>query len=758
MDFVELEAAEGLRWTWNSWPATKSEVDALVIPLSVMCTPLMQFNELPILPYDPLICNQCGAVLNPYARVDYQSRIWVCPFCTKKNPFPRSYSGIGENNLPGELFPTYSTVEYHLGKKVPPPLPPPPPSISNRFGSSGSLALSSSSLLPAAVEHRGIAPAFVFVVDACTDGDELLALKNELLYVVSSLPENSLVGLVTFDSMVRIHDLSSTDCLRVFVLHGDREQSSDQMKKLLGIDRKTSSKQGFLLPLSECEFNITTAIEDIHSSTRVKRGHRSSRSTGAAISASVGLLEGLSINNGSRILVFTSGPATLGPGMIVKSDLANSIRSHQDIFNDRGFHYAKASGFYKKLSERLSDSSIVLDFFACSLDQVGAAEVKVPVENSGGFMMLGDSFESEEFRKSLRHLFDRDKDGSLKMCFDVTIEIVTSKDFKVFRALGPITPLKNKNGTWKLGTVTSKTCVAFFFQVADEPKSQPNSAFFLQIITRYRDGDMSIRKRVTTASRRWVTKRSPEISSGFDQEAAACIMARLAIDKAESEMAEDVIHWLDKMLVRFSSRFGDYIPEDSSTFQLSSNFSLYPQFMYHLRRSQFIVVFNSSPDETGFFRLVLNREGVLGSLIMIQPTLLRYSFHGPPVPVVLDVCSITPDSILLFDSFFHVVIHYGAHIGQWRKMGYDQDMNNESLRKMLEEVVVEAEQLTVDRFPVPKVIKCDQYSSQARFLLAKLNPSVTHDSVYTDQTEIIYTDDMSLQTFVEHLRALAVQG
>ncbi|CAL5367611.1 unnamed protein product [Camellia sinensis] len=36
--------------------------------------------------------------------------------------------------------------------------------------------------------------------------------------------------------------------------------------------------------------------------------HRRQRSTSAAISAVVGLLEGCSINTGSRILVFTSGP------------------------------------------------------------------------------------------------------------------------------------------------------------------------------------------------------------------------------------------------------------------------------------------------------------------------------------------------------------------------------------------------------------------------------------------------------------------
>ena len=291
MDFVELETIEGLRWSWNSWPVSKSEAAALVIPLSIMCTPLMQFNELPLLPYDPLICNLCGAVLNPYARVDYQSRIWVCPFCYRKNLFPRSYAGIGENNLPAELFPTYSTVEYQLSKKLSNPgsnlnlsnnwgnrfLSSNPSSNLNLSGnlsqignkvenlgsnlnlssswgnglgsnsnnnwgsglspsaslspavSSSSLVSSFSSASVSGLDLRGVGPAFVFVVDVSSSEAELRALKNELLHVVSQLPESALVGLVTFDSMVRVHDLGFTECLRVVVLHGERELSSDQV-------------------------------------------------------------------------------------------------------------------------------------------------------------------------------------------------------------------------------------------------------------------------------------------------------------------------------------------------------------------------------------------------------------------------------------------------------------------------------------------------------------------------------------------------
>lgn len=785
MDFVELEAIEGLRWSWNSWPVSKVEASALVIPLSIMCTPLMQLNELPLLPYDPLICNHCGAVLNPYARVDYQSRIWICPFCFQKNSFPRSYAGIGENNLPAELFPTYSTVEYVYGKKLASPTSSSNLSLTPR--GNGLLSVSSSSMSSmmssfsfSNPDDRGLGPAFVFVVDTCSSNEELSALKNELLLVVEKLPENALVGLVTFDAMVHLHDLGFAECSRVVLLPGDRELSSDQTRQFLGVHRTrqqqigktpTIQSQSFLLPLSEFEFKITTSIEEIHTSVQPITGQRPKRSTGAAISAAVGLLEACSVNMGSRVMVFTSGPATLGPGVIVGSDLGNAIRNHRDIINGHASHYKKSSTFYKQLSDRLFEASIVLDLFACSLDQVGVAELKVPIEKSGGFVMLGDSFESIQFRKCLRHIFNHDEDGSLKMYFDATIEIVTTKDVKVCGALGPCVSLQKKSNsvsdkdigeggtsTWKLSTLTKKTCIAFFFQVGgDEQKVQPGSAFFVQFITRYRHGNMEIRRRVTTAARRWVGSHSPEINAGFDQEAAASVMARLAVHRSDGSHAHDVIRWIDKTLIRFASKFADYVQEDPSTFRLSSNFSLYPQFMYYLRRSQFIDVFNSSPDETAFFRLMLNREGVVGSLIMIQPTLFQYSFDGPPVPVVLDVRSISPDVILLFDSYFYVVIHYGSKIAQWRKLGYERDPNYENFRKLLEAPEADAEQLVAERIPVPKLVKCDQHSSQARFLLAKLNPSLTQKSMHVDDKDVIFTDDVSLQVFIEHLQELAVQ-
>ena len=70
----------------------------------------------------------------------------------------------------------------------------------------------------------------------------------------------------------------------------------------------------------------------------------------------------------------------------------------------------------------------------------------------------------------------------------------------------------------------------------------------------------------------------------------------------------------------------------------------------------------------------------------------------------------------------------------------------------------EAAAIRQRRFPVPRLVDCDQNGSQARFLLARLNPSSTYNSAGTVGSEMIMTDDVSLHVFTEHLRKLAVQS
>ena len=47
-----------------------------------------------------------------------------------------------------------------------------------------------------------------------------------------------------------------------------------------------------------------------------------------------------------------------------------------------------------------------------------------------------------------------------------------------------------------------------------------------------------------------VDGNSPDISASFDQEAAAVLMARIGVFKADIDDGPDVLRWLDRMLIR----------------------------------------------------------------------------------------------------------------------------------------------------------------------------------------------------------------
>jgi len=180
--------------------------------------------------------------------------------------------------------------------------------------------------------------------------------------------------------------------------------------------------------------------------------------------------------------------------------------------------------------------------------------------------------------------------------------------------------------------------------------------------------------------------------------------------------------------------------------------------MFHLRRSQFLQVFNSSPDETAFYRLIVLRESTTNSLVMIQPTLIAYSLEGPAAPVLLDVASCVPNRILLLDTFFHIVVWYGDTIAKWKDEKIHEKPEYDYFAQLLKVPIIDAQRAMESRFPYPRFIECVEKGSQSRFLMAKLNPSITQSTMaYGEGSEPpVFTEDVSFKVFMQHLRRLSV--
>jgi len=178
--------------------------------------------------------------------------------------------------------------------------------------------------------------------------------------------------------------------------------------------------------------------------------------------------------------------------------------------------------------------------------------------------------------------------------------------------------------------------------------------------------------RVTTCQRLMTNPDDlREMAYGFDQETAAVILSRYSIFKTFSEDSMDVIRWLDRMLIKLVARFAEYKKDDPNSFKLSREFSLFPQFMFYLRRSPFLQTFNASPDESQYYINLIMRENVSNSLVMIQPALMSYDLDSESAtPVLLDIDSMKNNVILLLDTFFYVCIWKGDTIDKWEQAGY----------------------------------------------------------------------------------------
>uniref|UniRef100_A0A2K5VW54 Protein transport protein SEC23 n=1 Tax=Macaca fascicularis TaxID=9541 RepID=A0A2K5VW54_MACFA len=535
----------------------------------------------------------------------------------------------------------------------------------------------------------------------------------------------------------------------------------------------------FLQPVQKIDMNLTDLLGELQRDPwPVPQGKRPLRSSGVALSIAVGLLECTFPNTGARIMMFIGGPATQGPGMVVGDELKTPIRSWHDIDKDNAKYVKKGTKHFEALANRAATTGHVIDIYACALDQTGLLEMKCCPNLTGGYMVMGDSFNTSLFKQTFQRVFTKDMHGQFKMGFGGTLEIKTSREIKISGAIGPCVSLNSKGpcvseneigtgGTcqWKICGLSPTTTLAIYFEVVNQHNAPipQGGRGAIQFVTQYQHSSGQRRIRVTTIARNWADAQTQiqNIAASFDQEAAAILMARLAIYRAETEEGPDVLRWLDRQLIRLCQKFGEYHKDDPSSFRFSETFSLYPQFMFHLRRSSFLQVFNNSPDESSYYRHHFMRQDLTQSLIMIQPILYAYSFSGPPEPVLLDSSSILADRILLMDTFFQILIYHGETIAQWRKSGYQDMPEYENFRHLLQAPVDDAQEILHSRFPMPRYIDTEHGGSQARFLLSKVNPSQTHNNMYAWGQESgapILTDDVSLQVFMDHLKKLAVSS
>lgn len=800
MDFLAREDVDGTRVSWNNVPKLKLQHHRNVVPLSALYTPLNNKSSIPELPeLFVLSCRKCKAFANPYlAPIKSANGLqWQCTFCPFLNDLPQMQDGL----LHPALDQHNTTVEYLTERRalVPPVFV---------------------YVVDTCFEGDDIEEAYASLRESLTYS--LSLLPSEALVGFLSFGRH-----VLLHDLYEPHRSIAFNGNKLYTLEDVQALLRLDRSGLTKEGTLGPIAQKYLGRVDMVEYQLTSIVEQLTTNIFPHiDSDRPARATGCAMNVAALTIQaffGRGTPVGGHVMCFIGGAVTVGPGKIVDVHKKEPLRSHHDIDKAKALHLTNISGgiqnisggvakvnpllwtqakiFYGEVAAVLSSVGMAMNLFIGLYDQAGLHEMAVVCARTGGSVVMCDSFNTTLFKQSLIKFFARKEvdpetqegteeqdDGYLQMGFNATLECRTNKDLQIQGLIGHATalPLRKENAdsvspivvgegnttAWKLCSVNPQSTYAIYFDKLD---SAATGRTYMQFTFYYQHPDGAYRIRVTTYALGVIADAdAPALLHGFDSEASLVAIARSQIEKlhapgkslwALSFDSTDLNKHLDKVIIDYCSRFAQYKKGDAASFTIFDNYFDLASKLYHLRRSPFIRVFNSSPDETSFYHHVLMHEDVVNSATMIRPVLLSYdmsTFGAPdingnpftdPVAVELDSLLLGKEKILLLDSFFQILIYHGQTIAQWRKQNYQNEPGYEHFKDFLAAPKLEALYILADRFPLPRFIDCDEGGSQARFLIARLNSSTTYNSSpYSGDLQGILTDDASLLEFMDRLK------
>ena len=844
-----MNYSPNIRFNWNVFPCTRLEKSQLLTPIGCLYTPFLNHND-DTIPYlnntPPIKCSDCDNYINPFIKLDRANGMWWCPFCENRTFLPNDYmipeAYASNDKWPVELQSGSTIVDYKLPEDI-------------------SITSSNSPFV-----HTFLIDCYQHLDEIQHETSSFNQLKTAITTKISSLPDDSLLCLLTFDEHVQVHkplvgDYSSLTTNDIFTIDKETNQvinphktnvfdSSSTTKIITKLnlhshdlpqDWKSSLliTNGYLVSLSSS--NRTSIIDYITNlKPKLTNEFKPPRATGYASYISTIMLNKASFKGlKGNVSLFTSGPCTSYPGNIVdiSSGSNTPLRSHNDIVNFNDIHFLPALSFYKTLAsiacglsfdigDKISNSATTresdfplplnsprwtFDIFTGSLDQVGVYEMKSLAQKTCGHLYLYDSFDNPQFK----HQFQTSNNNKV---YNSTLTVKTSPKFKVSRLIGQghclpssyqaekhyelhhekisdhlsefDASVKKKNFTnqWSFNTLESDDTLAIFFEPETVSSSSSLSSdgvkqVYIQFQLKYWDCNENCWKlRITTLTRnttltylaanqvklsngdyRLINSKSKiikekELLASFDQDAFIVLLSRLLLDKIDTTLGyehfDNIIKGMDRVIIRLLYYFGgisinnitsgnnpysNLLCDIVEKYQINENFKRLPSLVYNLRRNpQLIKIFNSLPDETAFHHHWFMRFNCDLAINVIQPKLYKLEANET-TPISLDCQSIietNPESFIVLDTIFNIVIYKNVekqlplHHSNNVELVYQ---NHESIKEPLKLIS------TLSLRPIsPKYIVTQKGHSQARFLLARLNPIGNEDIIQSNEEPTIW--------------------
>lgn len=803
MDFLAREDVDGVRVSWNNVPKSKLQHQRNVVPLTALYTPYNHKSQVTTFPESLLVsCRQCRSFISPFVTFDHQAQNqWRCPFCSFMNVLP----AMADGSIHPMIQPQNTTVEF----------------VTLRVAQYGPVFFY---VVDTCFEGDDIEENYESLRASIKDSFTLL--PSEALVAFISYGRNVMLHDFTMPHKCVVFNgnkLYALEDVQTFLGTNDTAHASGAgltpiaQKYLNNIDMVDFNLDAIL------DLLVNNSFLHVESDRPMRATGCAMKVSALVIQA----LLGKNAMAGGHVMCFTAGAVTYGPGKIVDVPKKEPIRSHHDIEKAKGallpnmssggtttkvnsLLWSEAKIFYNDVATISSSIGISMNLFIGSYDQAGLHEMAVVCSKTGGSVVMCDSFNTTLFKQSLIRFFARveppegedqenpnnnvdgedEDDDKLMMAFNSTLECRTNCHLQIQGLIGHATALplrddkysktyvsptvigEGNTNAWKLCSVNPQSTYAIYLDKLDS--NVPGPAL-LQFTFHYQHRDGKHRLRITTFPINVINDSDGNrLLDGFDAEAALVAIARSQIDSLHapgkgfwtpSFESYDSNKLLDKLIVDFCRQFSQYRKGDPASFVIFNKYFDLASFVYHLRRSPLIRVFNSSPDETSYYHHVLMHEDVYNSVVMIKPTLLSYdvetygqpdSYGNPvvdPVSVELDSTSLGSKKVLLLDSFFQILIYHGKDVAAWRKDGLQNKPGYEYFGEFLQAPKVEALLILADRFPLPRFIDCDEGGSQARFLIARLNSSTSYSTnPLLGGTNEILTDDASLGEFMDRLK------
>lgn len=377
--------------------------------------------------------------------------------------------------------------------------------------------------------------------------------------------------------------------------------------------------------------------------------------------------------------------------------------------------------------------------------------------------------------------------------------------------------LKKRNFTnqWSLGNISEHDAIAFYFEVETASSASRLNAttgvkdVYIQFQTQYWDVETkktilrvtTIKKETTLSvlaanqvklssghfkllNTKSLIMKEKAFVEGFDHLAWMVLFTRLLISKIDTtigfESFEEVVNDVDSALIRMMKFFGGADVSSKSSdnpldsvdliYSINGNFKDLPSYSYNLRRNpQLARIFNSSPDETASYHHLFVAADIPTSCVMISPVLYKV-VEGELKAVLLDVTSLNEGpGYYVLDSVFNVIIYHqfsspqaklALHNSNNEDFLYGDTRNSEELKLVLELVNTE---LLAGRSVCSKIVLTQSGHSQARFLMARLNPVTDHEETKTESSswwwmlgrkptnDMLMTDDVSVGKYYDEL-------